>query len=104
MAKPARVSIVFYNEQTQQVQICMVDQTEVQQSITREVARGSALNVPLSGDDSVAPITDQALHELGGLAMLNLGSRFPELRPRFQFRTANTMDWADIDSRNKSDR
>ncbi|WP_248322889.1 hypothetical protein [Caballeronia sp. Sq4a] len=104
MTKPARVSIVFFNEQSQQVQVCMVDQAEVQQCISREVARGSALNIPLRGDDSIAPITDQALHELGGLVMLNLGSRFPELRPRFQFRTANTMDWAAIDNRSKSDR
>ncbi|MCG7403889.1 MULTISPECIES: hypothetical protein [Caballeronia] len=98
MAKPPRVSIVFYNPDTQQIQICMVNQDEVQRSIDREIARGSAMNLPLGADDeSQSPVTDELLHQLGGLAVLNLGAAHPELRARFRFTTANPMNWNAVD-------
>jgi hypothetical protein len=100
MSKAQRATIVFYNEETQQLQLCTVLRAEVQAAIDRQAARRFTMNLPLGAeDDSVSPITDEVLKQIGGMAVLNQGATNPALRDRFQFSTANPVNWDDMDRR-----
>lgn len=94
MAKPLRATIVFYNEQTQQLQLCTVFRDEIKGALDRQIERQSAMNLPLgAADDSAEPITDDTLRQIGGMAVLNQASAHPELRARLQITMERAIDW-----------
>jgi hypothetical protein len=94
MAKPLRATIVFYNEETRQLQLCTVFREEIKGAIDRQIERRSAMNLPLgAADDSADPITDETLRQIGGMAVLNQASVHPELRARLQITTEAAIDW-----------
>ncbi|MFM0327063.1 hypothetical protein [Caballeronia glebae] len=93
MPKPQRVTLVFYNEEVRQIQVCTVVRSEVQSVIERQISRGTAMNVPLGTEDAEPQITDDVLKQIGGLAVLSQGVANPELRSRFHFTTENPMKW-----------
>ncbi|WP_321918083.1 MULTISPECIES: hypothetical protein [unclassified Paraburkholderia] len=94
MTKRARATVIFYNEDTQQIQLCTVYRDEIGTAIDRQIARGSAMNLPLGEpDDSTTPITDDALRQIGGMAVLNQASVHPELRGRLKITTEAPIEW-----------
>jgi hypothetical protein len=94
MATPLRATIVFYNEETRQLQLCTVFREEIKDAIDRQIKRHSAMNLPLgAADDSADPITDETLRQIGGMAVLNQASVHPELRARLQITTGAPIDW-----------
>ncbi|MDR5737930.1 hypothetical protein [Caballeronia sp. LZ016] len=102
MTQRRTATIVFYNEQTQQLQLCTVYRDEVQVAIDRQAARGFTMNLPLGADNnSQSLITDEVLRQIGGMAALNQASVHPELRARLQFDMANPVDWDELDTRDK---
>ncbi len=99
MSQLPRATIVFYNVNRHQLQLCTVPQTEVQSVIDRRLSRGLSMNLPLSADDEdTLPITDDVLRQIGGVAVLSQGIANPELRARFQFDTPGTMEWGEVDA------
>ncbi|WP_240158965.1 MULTISPECIES: hypothetical protein [Burkholderiaceae] len=94
MTQRLRATVIFYNEETQQLQLCTVYRDEIQGAIDRQIARGSAMNVPLGSDDPTAPLTDETLRQIGGMAVLNQASVHPELRGRLQVSLEHPVDWA----------
>lgn len=46
MPKPPRATIVFYDEETQQLSICTVFRREVQSVIDRKLARSDGMTIP----------------------------------------------------------
>jgi hypothetical protein len=93
MTKRPRATVIFYNEDLQQLQLCTVYRDEIQGAIERQLTRGSAMNVPLGSDDCTAPITDDTLRQIGGMAVLNQASVHPELRDRLQITTEAPLNW-----------
>ena len=94
MTKRLRATVIFYNEETQQVQLCTVHRDEIKGAIDRQIARGSVMNLPLGSDDPAAPLTDETLRQIGGMAVLNQASVHPELRDRLQISLQYPVDWA----------
>jgi hypothetical protein len=93
MSTPQRATIVFYNEKIGQIQLCTVAASEVQDVIARQIARGTAMTMPLGSEDAEPHITDDVLKQIGGMAVLSQGVANPELRSRFHFTTPNPMEW-----------
>ncbi len=99
MSQLPRATIVFYNVNRHQLQLCTVPLTEVQSVIDRRFSRGLAMNLPLGADDdNTLPITDEVLRQIAGVAALSQGIAHPELRSRFQFDTPGTMEWGEVDA------
>lgn len=97
MSQLPRATIVFYNVNRHQLQLCTVPLTEVQSVIDRRFSRGLAMNLPLGADDdNTLPITDEVLRQIAGVAALSQGIAHPELRSRFQFDTPGTMEWGKL--------
>ncbi|TKC91208.1 hypothetical protein FAZ69_07575 [Trinickia terrae] len=94
MTKRSRATVIFYNEDTQQIQLCTVYRDEIKGAIDRQIERRSAMNLPLGEpDDSTAPITDDALRQIGGIAVLNQASVHPELRDRLRITLEQPINW-----------
>lgn len=94
MEKPPRATIVFYDEEMEQVRICTVFRKEVQAVIDREIARSGGMTIPPDAEANDArPLTDEDARQLGGLAILMQAGVHPELRPRLQITTKVPVDW-----------
>jgi hypothetical protein len=91
LTKPQRVTLVFYNEEVRQIQICTVVRSEVERVLERQITRGTAMTVPLGSEDADPKMYDDVLKQIGGIAVLSQGIANPELRSRFQFTTENPM-------------
>ncbi|MFT4070276.1 hypothetical protein, partial [Paraburkholderia sp.] len=88
-----RATVIFYDEKTRQIQLCTVYRNEIKGAIDRQIARGSAMNLPLGSDDPTAPLTDETLRQIGGMAVLNQASVHPELRDRLQISLQYPVNW-----------
>ncbi|MGF6374914.1 hypothetical protein [Paraburkholderia sp. 32] len=93
MTKRQRATVIFYNEDACEIQVCTVSREEVEGAIDRQIARGMAMTVPLGSDDCRAPITDETLRQIGGMAVLNQASVHPELRDRLHISLHHPVDW-----------
>ncbi|RDU95175.1 hypothetical protein [Trinickia dinghuensis] len=94
MKKPPRATIVFYDEETEQVKMCTVFRKDVQAVIDREMARSGGMTIPPDAEPNEArPITDEDARKLGGIAILMQAGVHPELRGRLQFTTAEPVNW-----------
>ncbi|SMG24114.1 hypothetical protein [Paraburkholderia susongensis] len=93
MTKRQRATVIFYNEDAQEIQVCTVSRDEVEGAIVRQIARGMAMTVPLGSHDCSTPITDETLRQIGGMAVLNQASVHPELRDRLQITLHHPVDW-----------
>ncbi|MCC8396893.1 hypothetical protein LJ656_30410 [Paraburkholderia sp. MMS20-SJTR3] len=99
MKKPPRASIVFYDEDAQQLMICHVFRHEVQSVIDGAIARTGGMRVPPDEPDHrTRPLTDEDARKLGGLAMLVQAGVNPELRERLQITTAEPVRWSYTES------
>ncbi|SIT45991.1 conserved hypothetical protein [Paraburkholderia piptadeniae] len=90
MTKPPRASIVFYDEETQQLKMCTVLRSRVQSTIDQAMA---VTIPPDAAEHSREPITDEDARKLGGMLMLMQGFSNPDLRERLQFKTDTPVDW-----------
>ncbi|RKP50409.1 hypothetical protein D7S89_04655 [Trinickia fusca] len=94
MGKPPRATIVFYDEETEQVKMCTVFRREVQSVIDREIARSGGMTIPPDAEAHDArPLTDEDARRLGGLVILMQAGAHPELRGRLQITTAEPVSW-----------
>ena len=94
MDKQARATIIFYDDETEQIKLCTVFRKEVQAVIDREIARSGGMTIPPGAEAHEAqPITDEDARKLGGLAILMQAGAHPELRERLQITTAEPVDW-----------
>ncbi|NIF76560.1 hypothetical protein F3J20_03970 [Paraburkholderia sp. Cy-641] len=94
MKKPPRASIIFYDEDAQQLMICNVFRRDVQGVIDNALARTGGMRVPPDeADHSMRPLTDEDARKLGGLAILVQAGVHPELRERLQITTAEPVNW-----------
>ncbi|NML34855.1 hypothetical protein [Paraburkholderia antibiotica] len=90
MTKPPRASIVFYDEDTQQLKMCTVVRSRVQAVIDRATAVTIPPDAPEHSEKS---LTDEDARKLGGMLMLLQGFSNPQLRERLQITTEAPMDW-----------
>ncbi|MEX3855637.1 hypothetical protein AB3X94_16435 [Paraburkholderia sp. BR10923] len=93
MTKRQRATVIFYSEDVQQTQVCTVSRDEVEGALNRQIARRMAMTVPLGSEDCGAPITDETLRQIGGMAVLNQASVHPELHSRLQITLHHAVDW-----------
>jgi hypothetical protein len=94
-SKRRRVTISFYDEDTQQLQICTAPRERVQDAIDRA---GIVFNVPPDAPDhSTAPVTDEHARQIGCMAILNQAKDHPELRPRLKLTPSEPMSWNSAD-------
>lgn len=94
-SKPPRATIVFYDEDTQQLKLCTVFRREVQAVIDRELARSGGMTIPPDAlDHSSEPIGDEDARRLGAMAILMQAGAHEELRTRLQITTAEPVQWA----------
>jgi hypothetical protein len=92
MTKTPRATIVFYNEDTQQVQLCTVSRSQVQLAIDR----AGAITIPPHAEETPdALITDEDARALGAIAILIQAKTHPELRERIQLTTGETINWGE---------
>lgn len=97
MKKPPRATIVFYDEETEQIKMCTVFRKDVQAVIDREMARTGGMTVPPDAEPhEELPITDEDARKLGGMAILMQAGAHPELRARLQMTTAEPVSWGPI--------
>ncbi|CAB3782075.1 hypothetical protein LMG28614_01362 [Paraburkholderia ultramafica] len=95
MAKPPRATIVFYDEETQQLKLCTVFRREVQVVIDRELARSGGMTIPPDASEhSTQPIGDEDARKLGAMAILMQAGVHEELRNRLHITTAEPIDWS----------
>ncbi|WP_244848606.1 hypothetical protein [Caballeronia sp. SL2Y3] len=94
MSKPPRATIVFYDEETQQLKLCTVFRREVQAVIDREMARSGGMTIPPDApEDSSLPIGDEDARKLGAMAILMQAGVHGELRKRLRITTAEPVKW-----------
>ncbi|SEK10476.1 hypothetical protein [Paraburkholderia diazotrophica] len=94
MPKQLYASIVFYNDDTQQMTVCTVNRRDVQAVIDRELTRTGGIRIPPDAPDhSTMPLTDEHGRKLGGMVMLMQAYAHPELRERLQITTETPMKW-----------
>jgi hypothetical protein len=94
MSKPPRATIVFYDDETQQLRMCTVFRREVQGVIDRELARSGGMTIPPDAQEhSSQPIGDEDARKLGALAILMQAGVHDELRKRLQITTAEPVNW-----------
>ncbi|AIP70963.1 hypothetical protein [Burkholderia pseudomallei] len=97
MEKPSRATIVFYDEDSEQIRMCTVLRKEVQAVIDREMARSGGMTIPPDAEPNDArPITDEDARKLGGIAILMQAGAHPKLRERLQITTAEPVTWTPI--------
>ncbi|MDR5743685.1 hypothetical protein QCE73_11040 [Caballeronia sp. LZ029] len=93
-----RATIVFYDEDSQQLQVCTVRRDAVQSAIAERTAAGFVFNLPADRADRCSePVTDEHARLIGCMAILSQAQAHPELRPRLQITTANPMNWEPIE-------
>ncbi|MDR5737836.1 MULTISPECIES: hypothetical protein [unclassified Caballeronia] len=91
MSKRLRATIVFYDEDTQQLQLCNVRRDDVQSAIERA---GFVFDVPTDAPDNrSAPVTDEHARQIGGMALLVQAHVHPELRTRLHLTLNEPIDW-----------
>ncbi|MEX3810172.1 hypothetical protein AB3X96_07870 [Paraburkholderia sp. BR13439] len=94
MSKPPRATIIFYDEQTQQLKMCTVFRREVQTVIDREIARSGGMTIPPGAEEyGTEPIGDEDARKLGAMAILMQAGVHVELRERLQITTAEPINW-----------
>ncbi|WP_322053589.1 hypothetical protein [Paraburkholderia bannensis] len=94
MTKPPRATIIFYDEDVQQLRMCTVFRREVQSVIDREIARSGGMMVPPDAEEHGSqPIGDEDARRLGAMAILMQAGVHAELRERLQITTAEPIDW-----------
>lgn len=94
MTKAPRATIIFYDEDTQQIMLCNVPRKDVQSTINDAIARTGGMKVPPDEPDhSTRPLTDEDARKLGGLAILVQAGVHAELRARLQITTAQPVQW-----------
>jgi hypothetical protein len=94
MSKPPRATIVFYDEQTQQLKMCTVFRREVQAVIDREIARSGGMTIPPGAEEfGTEPIGDEDARKLGSMAILMQAGVHVELRERLRITTAEPINW-----------
>jgi hypothetical protein len=91
MTKPPRASIVFYDEDTQQLKMCTVLRSHVQTAIDRAMAVTIPPDVP---EHSEQPLTDEDARKLGGMLMLMQGFSNPGLREKLHITTDEPVNWS----------
>ncbi|SAL28271.1 hypothetical protein AWB74_01261 [Caballeronia arvi] len=92
--KPLRATIVFYDEDSQQVKLISVFRREVQAVIDKEVARSGGMTIPPSAEDRGAePLTDEDARKLGCITLLMQAGVHPELRERLRLTLAEPINW-----------
>lgn len=97
MTKPRRATIVFYDEETEQVTLCTVFRKDVQAVLDREMNAGVAITIPPHAEpNDGCPITDEDARRLGGVALLMQAGVHPELRERLTFTEAGSVDWSPV--------
>ncbi|MBR8342587.1 hypothetical protein [Burkholderia ambifaria] len=97
MSKPRRATIVFYDEDTEQVTLCTVFRNDVQAVLDREMNAGVAITIPPHAEpNDGCPITDEDARRLGGMALLMQAGVHPELRERLKFAEAGSVDWSPV--------
>jgi hypothetical protein len=93
-SKPPRATIIFYDEDTQQLKMCTVFRREVQAVIDREIARTGGMTIPPDAPEhSTQLIGDEDARKLGGMAILMQAGVHAELRERVQITTAEPINW-----------
>lgn len=91
MTKPERATIVFYDEDTQQLKMCAVLRSHVQSAIDRAMV----MSVPPDAQEhDSAPITDEDARKLGCMAILTQASVHLDLRARLKITTEQPVDWS----------
>ncbi|MGF6484818.1 hypothetical protein [Paraburkholderia sp. JPY419] len=94
MSKHPRATIIFYDEQTQQLKMCTVFRREVQTVIDREIARSGGMTIPPGAEEyGTEPIGDEDARKLGAMAILMQAGVHVELRERLQITTAEPVNW-----------
>ncbi|MCA8293323.1 hypothetical protein LGN19_05890 [Burkholderia sp. AU30198] len=97
MSKPRRATIVFYDEDTEQVTLCTVFRKDVQAALDRELKSGVAITIPPHAEpNDGCEITDEDARRLGGIALLMQAGVHPELRDRLKFADADGVDWSPV--------
>ena len=93
MATSPGASILYYDEDTQQLKICTVPRSRVQAIIDN----ASPMTIPPDAPEhSTSAITDEDARQLGSMAILIQAMAHLELRQRLQITTAEPMDWSPI--------
>jgi hypothetical protein len=86
-----RATIVFYDEATQQLQLCTVPRDRVQAAIARA---GFVFSVPTDAPDhATQPVTDEHAPQIGYMSILNQAKSHSELRPRLQLTLHEPIEW-----------
>ncbi|KVR21649.1 hypothetical protein WK13_34495 [Burkholderia ubonensis] len=97
MSKPQRATIVYYDEDTEQVTLCTVFRRDIETVLRREASQGVTLTIPPHAEpNDGCPITDEDARRLGGIALLMQATANPELRDRLQFKTEGPMDYSPV--------
>ncbi|MGC3025822.1 hypothetical protein ACPUER_11830 [Burkholderia sp. DN3021] len=97
MSKPRRATIVFYDEDTEQVTLCTVFRKDVQAVLDREINQGVVITIPPHAEpNDGCEITDEDARRLGGMALLMQAGVHPELRDRLKFEEAQSVDWSPV--------
>lgn len=95
--KPRRATIVFYDEDTEQVTLCTVFRKDIQSVLDRELNAGVAITIPPHAEpNDGCDITDEDARRLGGIALLMQAGVHTELRDRFKFKDADSVDKSPI--------
>lgn len=93
-SKLPRATIIFYDEDSQQLKMCTVFRREIQVAIDREIARTGGTTIPPDAPEhSTQPIGDEDARKLGSMAILMQAFAHPELRERLQITTAEPVNW-----------
>jgi hypothetical protein len=95
--KLARATIIFYDEEAQQLKQINIFRRDVQSAIDREMARGMPMTIPFPAEDEHTPLTDEDARKLGCMAFLQQASVFPEVRARLRITLAEPVNWDFID-------
>ncbi|CAN7404364.1 hypothetical protein LJR230_002444 [Trinickia sp. LjRoot230] len=97
MEKPPRATIVFYDEDLEQIRTCTVFRKDVQAVLDREIARSGGMTIPPGAQvHDASALTDEDARQLGGLAILTQAGAHPELRARLQITTAAPVSWEPV--------
>ena len=94
MSKRTHASIVFYDEESQQLKLITVSRHELQAVIDKEMARSGGMTIPPTAEDGdTEPLTDEDARRLGCMVMLMQAYDYPEFRARLKVSTAEPVDW-----------
>ncbi|WP_250500132.1 hypothetical protein [Caballeronia sp. GAWG1-5s-s] len=91
MTKRLYATVVFYDEDTQQLRLCGTFRDRVQSAIDRA---GFVFNIPTDREDfSTEPVTDEHARQIGYMAILSQAQNHPELRARLRLTLKEPMHW-----------